>query len=369
MKFDYTTRARRLYLKHPLLSEIGLQVNFWIITYTLFFIIIHYITRGFASLYPQKVGIYLGEVIIAGIIVAIIFGIIIGTIDFFVEKKLRGKSIGIEILIKSLLYLGTWYFVVFVGFIIGYLMGAKLIESPILNYPHFFANNMFWASSIYTAIMIVIITFIKQMNKKFGPGVLVPMFFGKYRKPTVEERIFPFMDLKDSTTYAERLGHIKFSEMIQDCFLDVNRVIPPYNAEIYQYVGDEVVLSWNSEDGLQNMNCIKFFFAFRKQLQKRKEYYEKKYGFVPEFKVGANLGSITVAEVGDIKREIAYHGDTINTAARIQSVCNKYGKSFIISENLKDQIEWDESFITEFLDSIKLKGKEMEIKLFRVEEI
>jgi len=72
--------------------------------------------------------------------------------------------------------------------------------------------------------------------------------------------------------------------MIQDCFLDVNRVIPPYNAEIYQYVGDEVVLSWNSEDGLKNMNCIKFFFAFRNQLQERNEYYEKKYGFVPQFK-------------------------------------------------------------------------------------
>jgi len=29
-----------------------------------------------------------------------------------------------------------------------------------------------------------------------------------------------------------------------------------------------------------------------------------------------------VAEVGEIKTEIAYHGDTINTAARIQEQCN-----------------------------------------------
>ena len=93
MKFDYTTRARRLYLKHPLLSEIGVQVNFWIIAYVLFFIIIHYFTQAVTSLYPQKVGIFPGEILFAGIIAAIIFGIIIGTIDFFIEKKLGGNPL------------------------------------------------------------------------------------------------------------------------------------------------------------------------------------------------------------------------------------------------------------------------------------
>jgi len=342
-------------------------VNFWIIAYVLFFILIYYISKAVTSLYPQQVEVNIGENLIVAIIAAIIFGAILGVVDFFGEKKLKGKSLGIEILIKGILYLATWYFVTFIGFTIGSSMDAKFVEGPILKYTELFSGNMFYVSSIYTAVMIVVITFIKQMNKKFGPGVLIPMFFGKYRKPTVEERIFLFMDLKDSTTYAERLGHINFSEMIQDCFLDVNNVLPPYNAEIYQYVGDEVVLSWNSTEGLSKMNCIKFFFTFQNSLEKKKEYYEQKYGFVPQFKAGANLGNITVAEVGDIKREIAYHGDTINTAARIQSVCNTYGKSLIISEGLKKQIEWDEPFSTEFLDSIKLKGKEKEIKLFSVD--
>ena len=245
-------------------------------------------------------------------------------------------------------------------------MDVKFVNNPILRYTDLFSENMFSASSVYTAVMIVIISFIKQMNNKFGPGILVPMLLGKFRKPSIEERIFLFMDLKDSTTYAERLGHLKFSEMIQDCFLDVNKVIPPFNAEIYQYVGDEVVLSWSNVEGLRNMNCIKFFFSFQNYLLKKKGQYEEKYGFIPQFKAGANIGNITVAKVGDIKREIAYHGDTINTAARIQSVCNTYGKSFIISERLKDQIIWEESFSTEFMDSIRLKGKEKEIKLYSV---
>ena len=88
---------------------------------------------------------------------------------------------------------------------------------------------------------------------------------------------------------------------------------------------------------------------------------------IPEFKAGANIGNITVAEVGDFKREIAYHGDTINTASRIQSVCNTYGKSFLISEDLKNEI--DKNIFTSFVSTIKLKGKEKEINLYSVEEI
>jgi len=36
-----------------------------------------------------------------------------------------------------------------------------------------------------------------------------------------------------------------------------------------------------------------------------------------------NAGVVTVAEVGKYKKEIAYHKDTINTAARIQVKCNE----------------------------------------------
>ena len=50
--------------------------------------------------------------------------------------------------------------------------------------------------------------------------------------------------------------------MIQNCFQDVNKVIPKYYAEVYQYVGDEVVLTWLKEEGLRNNNCINFYFAF-----------------------------------------------------------------------------------------------------------
>jgi adenylate cyclase len=82
--------------------------------------------------------------------------------------------------------------------------------------------------------------FILQVSDKFGQGVLISFLLGKYYRPKEDDRIFMFMDLKSSTTSAEKLGHIKYSQFIQDCFFDITDVITKYDAKIYQYVGDEL---------------------------------------------------------------------------------------------------------------------------------
>ena len=236
---------------------------------------------------------------------------------------------------------------------------------PQLHIPMIFFSNMGITSSIYVIVMIVGISFIKQMNNKFGPGIILPMLFGKYRKPRVEERIFMFIDLKSSTSYAEQLGHLKYSKMIQNCFLDVNKVLPNFYAEVYQYVGDEVVLTWTKQEGFRNLNSIKFFFAFQERIIENKSRYEKEFGLIPEFKASAHVGEITVAEVGDIKREIAYHGDTINIASRIQDMCKIYNKDFLVSETFRKSFPLNSEFDFNFVDETILKGKSKKIKIFR----
>jgi adenylate cyclase len=52
-----------------------------------------------------------------------------------------------------------------------------------------------------------------------------------------------------------------------------------------------------------------------------------------------HLGDVTVSEVGVIKREIAYHSDVLNTAARIQGKCNEFEAGLLVSEELKDNLE------------------------------
>jgi len=369
MNLDYAIWAKRMALRHPLISDIGTQISFWILAYLLYFVLVNFISKAVTSLFIQEATVHMSGNIIIAVIGATIFGTLLGLIDFYVERKLGKRSFGIEILVKVFLYAVTWFFVVTLSRVIGFAFEAKFIDDPLLGYTHKFFSNMGVSSIVYTIVMILVISFIKQMNNKFGPGVILPMMLGKYRKPRVEKRVFLFMDLKDSTSYAEKLGHIKYSEMIQGCFLHLNKVLRAFYAEIYQYVGDEVVITWPREEGLRKLNCIKFFFAFQKMLIDNKAVYEKKFGLVPEFKASSHMGPITVAEVGDIKREIAYHGDTINIASRIQGMCNSYNKNFLISETLKNNLQSDDSFIIEIVDETILKGKTEKIKIFSVGKV
>lgn len=107
------------------------------------------------------------------------------------------------------------------------------------------------------------------------------------------------------------MGHKQYSNLIRDCFLDINHVSVKYNAEIYQYVGDETVLSWLMNDHSNPENSINFYFATKDNFLTRKDYYLKEYGIMPEFRAGLHQGVVTCVEAGDIKREIAYHGDPL----------------------------------------------------------
>ena len=137
---------------------------------------------------------------------------------------------------------------------------------------------------------------------------------------------------------------------------------------MYQYVGDEIVLHWKMEDGLDRLKCLDTFFDFRKRLKEREKHFQKKYGVYPEFKAGMDTGEVTITEIGDIKREIAFHGDVLNTASRLEKECNKYGKWLLVSENLIDKVAVNNGYEFEFLDDILLRGKHERVKFFAVNQ-
>jgi class 3 adenylate cyclase len=69
------------------------------------------------------------------------------------------------------------------------------------------------------------------------------------------------------------------------------------------------------------------------------------------------------------KKEIVYHGDVVNTTARIQDECNKYGQKFLLSEYMLQNVELPEYLRSEFVGELQLKGKEKKVKIFGLKSI
>jgi adenylate cyclase len=128
------------------------------------------------------------------------------------------------------------------------------------------------------------------VNSKFGQANFWNIIRGKYNSPQAEKRIFMFLDINSSTTIAEQLGDEKYHALLKDFFADLTVPILENKGNIYQYVGDEVVVAWNYHDGTENLHCLRCFYDMKLQIQKRKDKYIERYGLIPTFKAGIHCG-------------------------------------------------------------------------------
>lgn len=293
-------------------------------------------------------------------------GLSFGFLELFLlpkaDKWLRQWSFTKVLLFKTLLYTAIIY-VVTVGLtlIVGLLQGLDPSELPA-----YMVSAQLLVLVIYTLVIYSLLVFILQINHLLGAGILWKFIRGKYHKPREEERIFMFLDMKSSTTIAEQLGHVRFYTLLNDVFHEISQPVLQTKAEIYQYIGDEVVLTWEVEHGLENSNCLKAFFMFQENLLRNSENYIKNFGVKPEFKAGLHFGKVVSAQIGDLKREIVYNGDVLNTTSRIQNECNKYQRNCLVSGALMHRLQQMNGFQWEKLETVTLRGKETAVEIFSV---
>jgi adenylate cyclase len=293
---------------------------------------------------------------------ALIFGLCFGVsfvvIDELAERtRIVRYSFGRVILFKSILYFFAFATILFLLYTLFDAMDIypENFMWNIINKPY--VTRVLVMILVYMGIQVMFLNFLNATARKFGPKVLLNFITGKYQTPKLEDRIFLFMDLKSSTTLAEALGHVSYSQLIKEAFSDINRLIVPYKADIYQYVGDEVVITWKNSGYKSATLAVELFYALHARLTHRSGHYTKKFGIVPEFKAGVHCGQVTVTEVGDIKRDIAYHGDVLNTASRIQGLCNQYQQELLVSGTFKKLLGKDHDYHIEYMDDVILKGK------------
>lgn len=292
------------------------------------------------------------------LLVGLLFGVFIGVINRITDTPLfRNKPVGLIVLLRTILYLVSLGFVagfVFVVFI------AFIFPQEVLVIIYNAITPKYGLSVILWVILIVGgINFMLEIERIIGPGNIWRLFIGRYRRPRVEERIFLFMDLKGSTTIAEKLGHHRYSELLQECFRDLTQVVMRYEAAIYQYVGDEVVLSWTgTKTDLQKRASVHAFFDYQMALLNKKEEYIERFGNAPEFRGGIDVGAVTAIEVGDVKREIVYHGDVLNTAARLLELCKLRNNNLVVSRAVGEVVEQEKEIHTSWEEKVSLRGKQ-----------
>lgn len=301
-----------------------------------------------------------------------IIGLLVGCIEILILNKLFAKqSFLVKITSKFLIYMFFFFLVILINYPIAASMELKtsVLDSRVWDKYIVFFFSLTHLSAVVQLIFSLLISLLySEISENLGQNLLLNFFTGKYHKPKSENRVFMFVDMKSSTSIAEQLGHIAYFELLRSYYFDLANAIIKNHGEVYQYIGDEIVISWKLKKGVQNNNCINCFFDMKNDLAKKRVLYLKKYGIFPKFKAALHCGEVTTGEIGALKKEIFFTGDVLNTTARIQGLCNVYKAELLISDHLKRHLHLNDNYTVETLNKHQVKGKTELIVIHSVKE-
>ncbi|MDT0607062.1 adenylate/guanylate cyclase domain-containing protein [Croceitalea rosinachiae] len=310
------------------------------------------------------------EIVIFASVSIFLVGCIVGCIEVFIVNKLFiRQSFPKKIIGKLLLYT----LVLSVLVLILYLLAASIVSNASMfskkiwgEYVAFFLSITHISTWIQLLFSLLASLLYAEVSENLGQNILYNFFTGRYHRPVDENRIFMFVDMKDSTTIAEKLGHKTYFKLLRDYYRSFSDAIIKNYGEVYQYVGDEIVITWKLDNGLKNNRCIQCFFEMKDALKKQEDTFNRKYNSLPDFKAALHFGQVTTGEIGALKKDIFFTGDVLNTTARILGLTTELKEDLLISEPLSRKLEFSDNYSIKDLGTKALKGKTQSIKIFAI---
>ena len=289
-----------------------------------------------------------------GALIGAVIGSILSALEVFVLSTslgapLRRTPFPVHVAIKTLIYL------VIILFSLG--LGAAVFPAP----GHHGIDREDVQFSLAAAFVF---SFIYDMNRLLGQHVLLNFVTGRYHRPRVETRVFLFIDMEGSTAFAERLGPLAFHRLLNRFVVDLTEPIAAARGEIHSYVGDELIATWKLDEGIAHAHCVAACFAAMDRLARLAPEYISEFGAAANFRAGLHCGPVVTGEMGSLKKEIVFLGDTVNTTARIQDMCRQTGERVLASADVVDRLELPPGVAKRSLGGLRLRGKENDVALY-----
>ena len=256
--------------------------------------------------------------------------------------------------LKSLLQL--------IALLIGLVLVYLIVDAP--EYRELWKSlptSFYFGGLVWFVFSTGVVEMLLELRRKVGPNSFLSFLLGRFHTPHEEQRLFLFLDMVGSTTVAEKLGHRDYSRLIQRCYRHLTELLLTYDGEVHQFLGDGALLSWDATRPGVIEQCLALNRAFEDTLQAKHGDFERDFGVFPRFRAGADLGTVMATEVGTMTRVIAYHGDVLNTAARIQDQCKVHEVDLLVSERVQEKAQ---SSNFEFCAELQLRGKEETTKIY-----
>ncbi|MEO7937054.1 MAG: adenylate/guanylate cyclase domain-containing protein [Burkholderiaceae bacterium] len=253
----------------------------------------------------------------------------------------------------------------------GAIAGAVLASQPgerLLGVVTVYSARTWLIAVFLSLVPVAVVVMMFQAAGLVGYRTFMALLLGKYRQPSAERRFFLFVDVVGSTAIAERLGALESHRFLGAVFSAVAEPIELCRGEIYQYVGDEIVITWVEADGVVEARALRCFFAMRAALEADANRFVQRFGVRAELRAALHLGEVITGEVGQLRRAIVFHGDVINTTGRLEQATRELGCFFIASAQALAPLEPPSDIRIHDLGALALRGRIESIHAFCIEQ-
>ena len=338
---------------------------------------------GFAAILGLAVGLAAGAAVIKPPLTGALFGAVSAVTDFATGMAIIGA---VEIIVPRTAF-GRWLLVrpflvvvlgkavaylAIVGLVIGGRLGpqvAVLAASPELA-PQLAAQAVTGLPRDLLIVVGSLVTFLLVMLRHaaqiVGERSFRDIMRGRYHRPRAEERFFLFVDVVGSTPVAERMGPLAVHRYLDRVFQVASDPVDMHYGEVYQYVGDEMVVTWTVAEGRSEARPLACLFAIEAALAAEAPGFEREFGTVPKIRAALHAGEVVTGEIGGSRRAIVFHGDVMNTTSRIENATRTLGRNYLVSEDALARLEGAGRYAPEDLGPQQLRGREALIRVYAV---
>ncbi|HLP99393.1 MAG TPA: adenylate/guanylate cyclase domain-containing protein [Sideroxyarcus sp.] len=175
-----------------------------------------------------------------------------------------------------------------------------------------------------------------------------------------------FSDIRGFTTMSETTPPEKIVEMLNVHFEVMADIILKHNGTIDKYIGDCIMAFWGApvmnpdhaeQAVLAGQEMVEALAEVNRILKER--------GFEHEIHIGIgiNTGTATIGNIGsEVKKNYTVVGDTVNLAARLESITKEHKTPLLFSEYTYDRIK--DKINCRRIGNVTVKGREQAVDIY-----
>ena len=167
-----------------------------------------------------------------------------------------------------------------------------------------------------------------------------------------------FSDIKDFTSYAEKMDPDELLQMLCNYFDELSTIITSEKGTIDKYIGDSIMAFWGAPLPVADSpeHAANAALRCQSRLNELNAAWNKagKRSLITRF--GIHTGEVVVGNVGSSERiNYTVLGDPTNVASRLENLNKNYGTSILVTEDT--YVNLKEKFIFRKIDTVNLQGK------------